>query len=481
MDTQKLRQRILDLAIRGKLVPQDPNDEPASVLLDRIRAEKECLIAEGKIKRPKAKKSTDKSHYQNFTPPFDIPDSWQWVRLEDICTIKGGKRIPKGKGFSEIPTQHIYIRVTNMKSNTIISDDLKYIEEEVYKEIKNYTISKDDLYLTIAGTIGAVGIVPNELDGMNLTENAAKLTNILIDKEYLMYVLLSTASQDHFSSKFHQVAQPKLSIETASTTIIPVPPIAEQYRIVNNIKTFLSELHKLENGSRNLKQAIASVKAKILDLAMQGKLVSQEPTDEPAADMLRRVNPKAKIITDNPHSRNLPTNWILCRFGDIADISRGGSPRPIKSYITNDCNGINWIKIGDADGKYINSTKEKIIPAGVKMSREVKKGEILLTNSMSFGKPYILNINGCIHDGWLVLSPKGNSYDKDFLYYLLSSKIAYSQFAEQAGGAVVSNLNSDKVANTLFPLLSISEQQRIVGKIEELYSVLDEIEASLQS
>lgn len=115
------------------------------------------------------------------------------------------------------------------------------------------------------------------------------------------------------------------------------------------------------------------------------------------------------------------------------------------------------------------------------MSREVKKGEILLTNSMSFGKPYILNINGCIHDGWLVLSPKGNSYDKDFLYYLLSSKIAYSQFAEQAGGAVVSNLNSDKVANTLFPLLSISEQQRIVGKIEELYSVLDEIEASLQS
>ena len=263
----------------------------------------------------------DKSHYQNFTPPFDIPDSWQWVRLEDICTIKGGKRIPKGKGFSEIPTQHIYIRVTNMKSNTIISDDLKYIEEEVYKEIKNYTISKDDLYLTIAGTIGAVGIVPNELDGVNLTENAAKLTNILIDKEYLMYVLLSTASQDHFSSKFHQVAQPKLSIETASTTIIPVPPIAEQYRIVNNIKTFLSELHKLENGSRNLKQAIASVKAKILDLAMQGKLVSQEPTDEPAADMLRRVNPKAKIITDNPHYPQLPDNWVLTRIKDVFEIN----------------------------------------------------------------------------------------------------------------------------------------------------------------
>ena len=214
---------------------------------------------------------------------------------------------------------------------------------------------------------------------------------------------------------------------------------------------------------------------------MQGKLVKQDSSDEPAVDMLRRINPKAKIITDNPHSRNIPSKWGLCRFGDIADISRGGSPRPIKSYITNDPNGVNWIKIGDTDGKYINSTKEKIIQEGVKMSREVKKGDFLLTNSMSFGKPYILNIDGCIHDGWLVISPKEDSYDKDFLYYLLSSQYAYSQFSEKAGGAVVSNLNSDKVANTLFPLLSISEQKRIVSKIEDLYSILDKIEATLQS
>ena len=107
MDTQKLRQRILDLAIRGKLLPQDPNDEPASVLLDRIRAEKERLIAEGKLKRPKAKKSTDKSHYQQFTPPFDIPESWEWVRLEDISYAVLGKMLDKSKNKG---VNHPYLR-----------------------------------------------------------------------------------------------------------------------------------------------------------------------------------------------------------------------------------------------------------------------------------------------------------------------------------------------------------------------------------
>ena len=276
-------------------------------------------------------------------------------------------------------------------------------------------------------------------------------------------------------------AQPKLSQDNLNRIPIPLPPLQEQNRIVEAISIAFELVDSIDDHQEILSSTVNRAKSKILGLAMRGKLVPQGPADEPASDMLRRINPNAKIITDNPHSWNIPANWILCRFGDIADISRGGSPRPIKSYITNDCNGVNWIKIGDTDGKYINSTKEKIIPTGTKMSRAVKKGDILLTNSMSFGKPYILNIDGCIHDGWLVLSPKENSYNKDFLYYLLSSQLAYSQFAEQAGGAVVSNLNSDKVANTLFPLLSISEQKRIVAKIEQLYEIFDKIEASIHS
>ena len=134
MNTKALRQKILDLAIHGKLVPQDPNDEPASVLIERIRAEKERLIKEGKIKRPKKTKTTsDKPHYENV--PFEVPSSWVWTTLGDVCCIKGGKRIPKGMTFSKGKTNHVYLRVTDMKDNTINLSDLKYINSSLKFEI----------------------------------------------------------------------------------------------------------------------------------------------------------------------------------------------------------------------------------------------------------------------------------------------------------------------------------------------------------
>ena len=171
----------------------------------------------------------------------------------------------------------------------------------------------------------------------------------------------------------------------------------------------------------------------------------------------------------------IPESWEWVRLGSICEIARGGSPRPIKQFLTDDPNGINWIKIGDSDkgGKYINETKEKIIPEGMSKSRFVHRGDFLLTNSMSFGRPYILNVDGCIHDGWLVLSGYQTAYDKDFLYYLLASSFAYYQFCEVVSGAVVKNLNSDKVACALFPLPPINEQHRIVAKIEALLPYIE--------
>ena len=158
------------------------------------------------------------------------------------------------------------------------------------------------------------------------------------------------------------------------------------------------------------------------------------------------------------------------------EIARGGSPRPIQNYITTEDNGLNWIKIGDTDkgGKYISSTKEKIKPEGLKKTRFVHKGDFLLTNSMSFGRPYILNIDGCIHDGWLVISDKFKAFSVDFLYYLISSSFAYNQFCGKVSGAVVSNLNSEKVSSSIFPLPPLSEQERIVKKIEELEPFIEE-------
>ena len=238
------------------------------------------------------------------------------------------------------------------------------------------------------------------------------------------------------------------------------------------------------------------LRQKILDLAIRGKLVPQDPNDEPASVLLERIKAeKEQLIKEGKIKRSkktattsdsrhypfeLPSGWVWCRLGEINDIARGGSPRPIKNYITDDPNGVNWIKIGDTtkNSKYIETVKEKIRIEGVRKSRKVFKGDFLLTNSMSFGRPYILKVDGCIHDGWLVISPYGNAYTTDFLYYLLSSNFAYEQFSDVASGGVVTNLNSDKVADTFFPLPPISEQERIVKDIENMFSIIDMIEAN---
>ena len=234
------------------------------------------------------------------------------------------------------------------------------------------------------------------------------------------------------------------------------------------------------------------LRQKILDLAIRGKLVPQDPNDEPASVLLERIRAekeqlikegkikrsKKSAASDTSHYENVPfevpESWCWVSLSDVCNVARGGSPRPIKEYLTDDKNGINWIKIGDADkdGKYINSTKENISPSGISKSRMVHKGDFLLTNSMSFGRPYILNIDGCIHDGWLVISPIPKTYDPEFLYYLLSSGFAYLQFTEAASGGVVSNLNSDKVGNSLFPLPPQSEQKRIVSELEKLFEAI---------
>ena len=248
--------------------------------------------------------------------PFEIPESWCWTTLGELCSIKGGKRLPKGKSFADTITPHIYIRVTDMKDHTVLLSSLKYIDEDVFAEIKNYTISSNDLYLTIAGTIGDVGLVPAELDGANLTENAAKLTDIKCSKQYLMYVLMSSIAQDHFCSRFHQVAQPKLSLETASSTLIPLPPYREQLRIAEELDRWLGVVVSVEDDLSELTNYVRKTKSKILDLAISGKLVPQDPDDESAIELLKRINPDFQSC-DNSHYGNLPQGWAVCRLEDI--------------------------------------------------------------------------------------------------------------------------------------------------------------------
>lgn len=173
-----------------------------------------------------------------------------------------------------------------------------------------------------------------------------------------------------------------------------------------------------------------------------------------------------------------PEDWSISDFGSMVKISRGGSPRPIQDYLTHIQDGINWIKIGDVreGDKYITSTEEKIIPAGVSRSRMVHAGDFILSNSMSFGRPYILNIDGCIHDGWLTIQEYEKTFSKNFLYYLLSSDSVYQQYSGMAAGSSVKNLNKEKVSGLVVAYPSIKEQERIANILSDIDSLIATLE-----
>ncbi len=278
-------------------------------------------------------------------------------------------------------------------------------------------------------------------------------------------------------------------------------PSAERL-ITENIDVWTSAIKKRGSQGRGSSKktelyGIKKLRELILELAVRGLLVPQNPKDEPASVLLEKIAAEkeqlikdGKIKKQKPLAENsegnksfdLPNGWESSLFGDIALIERGGSPRPIKSFLTEDPAGLNWIKIGDTEqgGKYITSTNERIIKEGLAKTRMVYPGDFLLTNSMSFGRPYISKITGCIHDGWLRISPPP-SIDKDYLYILLSSPFIIKAFKKAAAGAVVLNLNADKVREVVVLIPPEAEQPRIVAKVNELMALCDQLEQQTET
>ena len=243
---EQMKKSILQQAVMGELVPQDPNDEPASVLLKKIAEEKQKLIKEGKIKKEQALDPISEDEI-----PFDIPENWKWARLGSLITVRGGKRLPAGKQLVTEKTDHIYIRVTDMKNETVDMSDLRYLTDDIYEGIKSYIIKKEDIFIVIVGsTIGKAGIIPDELDGMNLTENAARLTPYYVDKEFLLKMITSDFMQSQFIDKTHQVGQPKLAIFRLKDSLIPVPPLNEQKRIVQKLKELIPQIDVLRTETK---------------------------------------------------------------------------------------------------------------------------------------------------------------------------------------------------------------------------------------
>ena len=246
----KLKKTVLQEAIQGKLVPQIAEEGTAQELLDQIKTEKQKLVKESKLKKSALNDSVifrgdDNKYWEKSGDsivcideeiPFGIPSSWSWCRLGNIASVKGGKRIPVGEKLTTENTGHMYIRVADMKENTVKTDDIHYISESIYQKIKSYTISTEDLYITVAGTIGSVGEIPKVFDNANLTENADKIVFRGICKKFLMHCLLSNFVQSQIKKCTTKVGQPKLAIVRIEDLLIPLPPIKEQYRIVHKIE-----------------------------------------------------------------------------------------------------------------------------------------------------------------------------------------------------------------------------------------------------
>lgn len=236
-----MKKSILHYAIQGKLVEQRAEEGTGEELYKKIQAEKQRLIKEGKLKKEKILPEISEDEV-----PFDVPESWKWVRLGEIVSVLGGKRIPAGRKLTSKYTGHKYIRVSDMKNGTVLTDNILFVPDDIYPYISKYIINKEDAYITVAGTIGKVGIIPDELDGANLTENADRLVfNNRLDKKWLVSFLQSKFVQSQIDSVTTKVGQPKLAIRRIQEIFIPLPPLAEQKRIVSKIEELLPYIDRL--------------------------------------------------------------------------------------------------------------------------------------------------------------------------------------------------------------------------------------------
>ena len=482
MDTKKLRQKILDLAIRGKLVPQDPNDEPASVLLERIKAEKERLIQEGKIKRPK-KSTADTSHYQNF--PFDIPESWKWVTIGNISDSSLGKMLDKKKVKG---TPLHYLRNVNVRWESF---DLSDLLEMPFKaeEIDRYSIKKGDLVICEGGEPGRCAIWNDDKDIMyqKALHRLRPFHGVL--NKYLLFVLMQYSNSGHLEKYYTGSTIKHLTGESLSSLFVPIPPYNEQQKIICEIEKCLGFVGTIEKNNADLQSTVNQAKAKVLDLAIHGQLVSQKPEEEPAIELLKRINPNIKIPCDNPHyPYEIPKNWAWVKLKELCSfLSRGKSPKysEIRKYpvFAQKCNLYNGdISLDQArflDPSTISKWDEKY---------KLLDGDVLVnsTGTGTVGRTRLFHSN-CLGDYPFVVPDSHvsvvrtfDSIDSRYIHAYLSS--VYTQLYLEdhlAGSTNQKELYIGVLENLLIPLPPQSEQGRIADEIERYSRVLDKIKESL--
>ena len=371
--------------------------------------------------------------------------NWKCVRLGDVCSIKariGWQGLKKSEYLDF--GNYCLVSGTDFHNGFVNWETCSYVSKWRYNQDTNIQLKNGDVLITKDGTIGKIAYVQGMAHPTTLNSGVFVIRprNNALNPAFLQLVFKS-----HYFTDF-------LDRITAGSTIVhlyqkdivgfvfPVPDVHIQLQIVTAIQAFDVTVNNI-----------------------QSLIAKYEAIKKATVNLL--LKPKAE--------------WRKVRFGEVADIFRGGSPRPIQDYITSEVDGINWIKIGDVsvDAKYIEQTEERIKPTGIAMSRQVKAGDFILSNSMSFGRPYILKIDGCIHDGWLAIQNYQNTFDVDYLYYLLGSDMVFAQYVENAAGSSVKNLNKDIVAKITLPSPPLLEQRKIAKKIMAINAVLNNCKAQL--
>ena len=517
MKAEQLRKSILQLAIQGKLVPQDPNDEPASVLLERIRAEKQRLIKQGKIKKDKGDsvifKGDDNCYYEktgsevkNITEelPFEIPDSWCWVRLSNIANISAGGTPDRGNPDywgGSIP----WLKISDITSaKKYVNSCTEYITEEGMNNSSAKILSAGTILYTIFATIGEVGIL-----NFNATCNQAIAgiqTYMDSINSYLYYYLVNL--QDFMKSLSKGCAQFNINQKILKNALVPVPPLAEQDCIVAMIEKFeplIAEYDKLEQQATKLDGEIYDkLKKSILQYAIQGKLVPQDSNDEPAAVLLERirtekkaqlgkkyvesyiykgddncyyekVGSETKSITDEIPF-DIPENWSVCRLKNICSKIVDGDHNPpkgvdnITDYLMLSSQNINYDKIVSLD-------KVRYLTEDVfKMENERTNlcvGDILFTSVGTLGRSCIYNggLNLCFQRSVSVITTYINN---DYLKLFLDSPHFQSKVVKEATGTAQKGFYLNQLENSIVP--PVNEQIRIVNEVNIIFSKLkDEI------
>ena len=477
MDTKKLRHKILDLAIRGKLVPQDPNDEPASVLLERIRAEKECLIAEGKFKRPKkSKASSSESHYQKFTPPFDIPDSWEWVRLEDIANI--GTGATPSRGNKKYYGGNINWVSSSVTSKRYVYEPTDHITDLAIKETNCVIYPIGTLIMAMYGEGKTRGQLTELKIEAATNQACAAVQPLNIEtKEFIKLYLL--ANYYHLRQLAEGGNQPNLNIGKICGLYLPFPPLKEQSRIVNEYSKFDKVINSIDNNQCVLLDIIANTKSKILELAMQGKLVPQDPTDEAAAEMLKRINPKARIITDNPHYPQLPDNWVLTSIGDTFKIN---PKNKISDNIRAGFVPMNAIQDGFSDSFIYEVRDWKDIKSGFTHFSDGDVAVAKISPCLENRKSMILrNLPNGIGAGTTeLLIFRSEILLPEFSLLFFKSDYFINSCTGTFNGVVgQQRVGKNIVEEIAIPIPPISTQNKIINTVNQYFIVLDKIQISL--